>query len=241
MLIDNGSKEDKTAKIIAKWEQKESRRFKCYKFDIPFNYSKINNYAVNHTQGDYLLFLNNDIEVITPDWIDAMVEQAQRPSIGVVGALLLYPDQTIQHAGVIIGLGGAAGHSHKNYLSNSAGYYDQILTVNNYLALTGACLMCRREVFTAVGGFEEKLAVAYNDVDLCLKIIDRGYRNVYLPHVRLYHYESKSRGREDTPEKLARYMQETKYIQNKWQKFIDYDPCYSIHLTRELEDYSMRM
>ncbi|MBD2454932.1 glycosyltransferase [Nostoc sp. FACHB-87] len=241
ILIDNGSQEENTFRIFSKWQQKEPNRFQCHRLDIPFNYPKINNYAVNQTKGDYLLFLNNDIEVITPDWIDAMVEQAQRPSIGAVGALLLYPDDTIQHAGVVIGIGGVAGHSHKNYPSDSPGYFDQIATVNNYSALTAACLMCRREVFEAVEGFEEKLAVAFNDVDLCLKIVEKGYRNIYLPHVMLYHYESKSRGYEDTPEKQARFLKETEYMQNKWKKFIDYDPCYSINLTSKHEDYSLKL
>ncbi|MBD2488092.1 glycosyltransferase [Aulosira sp. FACHB-615] len=241
ILIDNGSEEENTFRIFSKWQQKEPNRFQCHRLDIPFNYSRINNYAVNQAKGDYLLFLNNDIEVITPDWIDAMVEQAQRPSIGAVGALLLYPDHTIQHAGVVIGIGGVAGHSHKNYPSDSPGYFDQIATVNNYSAMTAACLMCRREVFEAVEGFEEKLAVAFNDVDLCLKIVEKGYRNIYLPHVMLYHYESKSRGYEDTPEKIARFLQETEYMQNKWKKFIDNDPCYSINLTSKHEDYSLKL
>ncbi|MBW4554985.1 MAG: glycosyltransferase [Trichormus sp. ATA11-4-KO1] len=241
ILIDNGSQEENTTRVISKWQEKESSRFRCYRLDIPFNYSKINNYAVNQAKGDYLLFLNNDIEVITPDWIDAMIEQAQRPSIGAVGALLLYPDNTIQHAGVVMGIGGVAGHSHKHYPGNSPGYFDQILTVNNYSAVTAACLMCRREVFEAVGGFAEELAVAFNDVDLCLRIIEEGYRNIYLPHVMLYHYESKSRGCEDTPAKLARFIQETEYMQNKWKKFIEYDPCYSINLTSKREDYSIKI
>jgi O-antigen biosynthesis protein len=240
ILIDNGSQEENTANVISKWQQKESGRFQCYPLDIPFNYSKINNYAVTHAKGNYLLFLNNDIEVITPDWIDAMVEQAQRPSIGAVGALLLYPDNTIQHAGVVMGIGGVANHSHKHYVSDSPGYFGQILTVNNYLAVTAACLMCRREVFEVVNGFEEVLAVAFNDVDLCLKIVEKGYRNIYLPHVKLYHYESKSRGYEDTPAKLARFIKETEYMQNKWKKFIEYDPCYSINLTSKHEDYRIR-
>ncbi|MEH1913875.1 glycosyltransferase [Nostoc sp.] len=240
ILIDNGSQEENTANVISKWQKKEPSRFQCYQLDIPFNYSKINNYAVTHAKGDYLLFLNNDIEVITHDWIDAMVEQAQRPSIGTVGALLLYPDNTIQHAGVVMGIGGVAGHSHKHYLADSPGYFDQILTVNNYSAVTAACLMCRREMFESVGGFEEELTVAFNDVDLCLKIVEKGYRNIYLPHVRLYHYESKSRGYEDTPAKQARFIKERKYMQKKWKKFIEYDPCYSINLTSKHEDYSIK-
>ncbi|WP_083888273.1 glycosyltransferase [Pleurocapsa sp. PCC 7327] len=239
ILIDNGSQEEYTAKVIAKWQEKETNRFSCYRLDVPFNFSKINNYAVERAKGDYLLFLNNDIEVITPDWIEAMVEQAQRPSIGAVGVLLLYPDNTVQHAGVVLGLGGVAGHSHKYYSANSSGYFDRLLTINNYSAVTAACLMCRRKVFEAVGGFEEQLAVAFNDVDLCLKILEKGYRNIYLPHVRLYHYESKSRGYEDTPQKQVRFVQEIDYMKEKWQRLIECDPCYNPNLTRNCEDFSI--
>ena len=167
-----------------------------------------------------------------------MVEQAQRSSIGAVGALLLYPDNTIQHAGVIL-VYGLAGHSHKYYASSSPGYFNQIQTINNYSAVTAACLMCQREVFKAVGGFEEELAVAFNDVDLCFKMLMKGYRNVYLPHVMLYHYESKSRGYDDTAEKIARSIKETKYMQTKWKELIDHDPCYSKNLTRDYENYSI--
>lgn len=241
VLIDNGSEEQKTLDIISKWEQQEPKRFRSYRYDIPFNYSKINNYAVKQAKGDYLLFLNNDIEVITPDWIDAMVEQAQRSSIGAVGTLLLYPDNTIQHAGVVLGVGGVAGHSHKNFPANSPGYFDQILTVNNYSALTAACLMCRYEVFQSVGGFEEELTVAFNDIDLCLKFVAQGYRNIYLPHAKLYHHESKSRGYENTPEKQARFRKEIEYMQEKWKYIIDNDPCYNSNLTRNHEDYGIRV
>lgn len=241
VLIDNGSEEQKTLDIIAKWEQQEPKRFRSYRYDIPFNYSKINNYGVEQAKGDYLLFLNNDIEVITPDWIDAMVEQAQRNSIGTVGTLLLYPDNTIQHAGVVLGIGGVAGHSHKNFPANSPGYFDQILTVNNYSAVTGACLMCRRETFETVGGFEEELTVAFNDIDLCLKFLERGYKNIYLPHAMLYHHESKSRGYENTPEKRARFSKEIGFMQNKWKEIIENDPCYNPHLSRNHEDYGIRV
>ena len=241
ILIDNGSVEDKTKELIAQWSAKEPNKFRSYLLDIPFNYPKINNYAAERAKGEYLLFLNNDTEVLTPDWLDAMVEQAQRPSIGAVGALLLYLDSTIQHAGVITGLGGVAGHSHKHYHRNSPGYFFQIQTVNNYSAVTAACLMCRRKVFEAVGGFEEKLAVAFNDVDLCLKIKERGYRNIYLPHVVLYHYESKSRGYEDNLEKQARFLKEIEYMKSKWQTSLTIDPCYSTHLSHQTEDYSIRI
>lgn len=239
ILIDNNSEEEYTQEIIAKWQKKEPQRFRSHAYHIPFNYSKINNYAVSLAKGDYLLFLNNDIEVTTPDWIEAMVEQAQRPSIGAVGALLLYPDDTIQHAGVVVGLGGVAGHSHKYYPIDSPGYFSQLFTINNYSAVTAACLMCRRDVFIEIGGFEEKMAVAFNDVDLCLKMIDRGYNNLCLPHVVLYHHESKSRGHENTPEKQARFLQEINYMRYTWKKYIDYDPCYSINLTLDREDYGI--
>jgi GT2 family glycosyltransferase len=240
LVIDNGSTEAETLDVIKQWKVKEQNRFRCEGLDIHFNYSKINNYAVEKAKGEYLLFLNNDTEVLTPDWIEAMVEQAQRPCIGAVGARLLYPDKTIQHAGVIC-VGGVAGHSHRHYSSDSPGYFNQIQTVNNYSALTAACLMCRREVFEAVGGFEEQLAVAFNDVDLCFKMIENGYRNVYLPHVVLYHYESKSRGEENTPEKQVRFLSEIEYMQSKWNKFINHDPCYSPNLTKDRADYSINV
>ena len=170
-----------------------------------------------------------------------MVEQAQRPSIGAVGALLLYDNDTIQHAGVVMGIGDVAGHSHRHFPSTTPGYVCQVKTISNYSAVTGACLMCRRDIFDSIGGFTEELAVAYNDVDLCLKMVAKGYRNIYLPHVVLYHYESKSRGYEDTPEKELRRLREAAILESRWQYMIDHDPCYSPHLTRGREDYSINI
>ncbi|WNN91270.1 glycosyltransferase [Gloeocapsopsis dulcis] len=240
ILIDNGSTEEKTLNIISQWLEQQPQ-FKCYPLDIPFNYSQLNNYAASKAEGDYLLFLNNDTEVVTPDWIEAMVEQAQRASIGAVGPLLLYPDNSIQHAGVVLGLGGVAAHSHRYFPATTPGYVCQVKTINNYSAITGACLMCRREVFAEIGGFDETLAVAYNDIDLCLKMSNLGYRNIYLPHVVLYHYESKSRGYENTPEKITRLHKEADYLLSKWQKIVENDPCYSPNLTRDREDYSINI
>lgn len=214
ILLDNGSKETETFTVFDKWKKRQPDRFYCYQYDVPFNYSHINNYAVTKAKGKYLLFLNNDTEVITPNWIQAMVEQAQRPSIGAVGAYLKYPDNTMQHTGVIIARGGLAGNDHV--------YYDKIL---NFSAVTGACLMCRREVFAEVGGFDEDIAVAFNDVDLCLKIRERGYYNICLPHVLLYHHESKTRGYEDTPEKIARFEKEVQFMRDKWGELVEQDPC----------------
>lgn len=241
ILIDNGSTENYSLKVIKDWQVKEPLRLKVYQYDIPFNYSKINNYAIQFTEGKYLLFLNNDTEVINADWMNAMVEQSQRHEIGAVGSLLLYPDNTVQHAGVILGMGGLADHCHKNFKQDSTHYFGQIQTINNYLAVTGACLMCRKEIFYEVGGFEEELSIAFNDVDFCLKIIERGYRNIYLPHVKLYHHESKSRGYEDTPKKLKRFKDEVKYMQKKWVKYINYDPCYSPNLSRKHLDYQVNL
>ncbi|QYO67460.1 glycosyltransferase [Leptolyngbya sp. 7M] len=241
ILIDNGSDELSTFNVINRWKRYEPERFVCYSLNIPFNYSKLNNYAFSKARGDYLLFLNNDTEVITDDWIEAMVEQVQRPSIGVVGTQLLYPDHTIQHAGVILGIGGIAGHSHKYFSADHPGYFSQIASVNNYSALTAACIMCRRSLFEQVEGFDETLAVAFNDVDLCLRIKQLGYQNIYLPHVQLYHHESKSRGLEDTLEKQHRFRQEIATMHKRWKHLLLQDPCYSPHLTLKREDYSLRL
>ena len=241
IVIDNGSTEKKTVRCLESWQQQQPKKFNYYSYDVPFNYSQINNYGVEQARGEYLLFLNNDTEVISKDWLEGMVEQAQRPSIGAVGSLLLYPDDTIQHAGVVLGIGGVAGHSHKHLHVSQSGYISQAVSTNNYSAVTGACMMCRREVFESVGGFEEKLAIAFNDVDLCLKIARRGYRNIYLPHVMLYHYESKSRGYENTPAKQARFAKEINYMRQTWGQICDRDPCYNPNLTKSKEDYSLNI
>ena len=241
IVVDNGSDESETLRIISAWQEREPERFKCYVLNIPFNFSKINNYAVDRAKGDYVLFLNNDTEVITPEWLEGMVEQVQRSSIGAVGAKLLYPDNTIQHAGVVLGIGDIAGHSHKAFPKDHAGYVGQLATINNYSAVTGACLMCRKEVFNKLGQFDEKLVVAYNDVDLCLRMLEKGYRNVYLPHVVLYHHESKSRGYEDTPEKALRHQREVQKMRKKWGEILTNDPCYNPNLSNKREDYSFRI
>jgi O-antigen biosynthesis protein len=240
ILVDNGSVESYTSTVISRWLNREPERFRCYSHAIPFNYSKLNNFGVTKATGKYLLFLNNDTEVVTSDWMEALVEQAQRPSIGAVGAMLLYPDDTIQHAGVVLGIGGGAAHSHKNFDRTSPGYYGALLGITNYSAVTAACLMCRKDVFAQINGFEEELTVAYNDVDLCIRIVQAGFRNVWTPHAVLYHYESKSRGYEDTPEKIVRFGKETHYLKTHWQHILDNDPCYSIHLSVSHEDYRLK-
>jgi len=241
ILIDNGSTEVYTQEVINKWLSAEPQRFQDYQLNVPFNYSLINNYGVTKAKGDFLLFLNNDTKIITPDWIESLVEQAQRPSVGAVGALLLYDDNTIQHAGVVMWTGFVADHSHKDCSGNAPGYFGQIIDTSNVSAVTGACLMCRREAFEEVGGFNEtELKIACNDIDLCLKFIERGLRNIYLPHVKLYHYESKSRGKDTTPEKRDRFLQEAEYMFARWKQFMPTDPCYSRHLNHRNADYRVR-
>lgn len=239
VLLDNGSHDAQSLRVFGRWAERYPERVKLVAHDVPFNFSAINNYAAAHASGTYLLFLNNDTEVVSPDWIEAMVEQGQRPSIGAVGAKLLYDDGTVQHAGVIVGLGGVAGHSHKNLAADEPGYFYTLQTVNNYSAVTGACMLVRREVFEHVGRFDERLAIAFNDVDLCLRIRAAGYRNVYLPHVVLYHHESKSRGYEDTPEKQARFLSEQRLMHERWNTDTEPDPHYNVNLTRDAEDFAI--
>ena len=241
ILVDNGSQEPRTFELFNQWQEKLGDRLRILPLDIPFNYPKLNNYAAQHSKGDYLLFLNNDTEVIAPDWMTGMVEQAQRSSIGAVGARLLYPDNTIQHAGIIAGIRGGVGHGHRYYPSTATGYMNQIKAISNTSAVTAACLMCRRELFNAVGGFDESFAVDGNDVDLCFKFLERGYRTVYLPHVTLYHHESKSRGYNDTAEKRARGREERDRLAQKWRSIIDHDPCYSPNLSRQDGNYRLRI
>ncbi|HHP7230442.1 MAG TPA: glycosyltransferase [Xenococcaceae cyanobacterium] len=238
ILVDNGSNEPEALATIASWEKQYPNQLRTIKLDIAFNYSQLNNAAVSQASGKYLLFLNDDTVVISPDWLEAMIEQAQRNSIGAVGTLLFYPDERIQHAGVILGVTGIAGHSYRNLsVSNVAGR----LTTTNYSAVTAACLMCRHEVFTAVGGFNSNLAVAYNDVDFCLKLKQQGYNNIFLPHVKLYHYESQTRQQDDTPEKQQRIQQEIAYMAKTWGQIIRQDPCYNIHLSKQKEDHSLNL
>ncbi len=239
LLVDNGSTDPSSLATFERWAARDAR-VRVLRYDVPFNFSQINNYAVSRSSGEYLLFLNNDTEVMTPDWLEAMVEQAQRPSIGAVGAMLLYPDMTIQHAGVVVGVGGVAGHSHKNLPADAPGYFHMLKAINNYSAVTGACLMVRRAAFDQVGGFDEELAVAFNDVDLCLKLQAAKYRNVCLPHVQLIHFESKSRGYEDSYNKQVRFEDEKRLMIQRWHTNAHVDPCYNPNLTREAENFALR-
>ena len=208
-------------------------------YDREFNYSAINNFGVSKARGSIIGLINNDIEVINPDWLDEMVRQVSRPDIGCVGAKLYYPDDRIQHAGVILGIGGVAGHAHKYFSDQNPGYFSRLRLVQNFSAVTAAALLVRKSVFEEVHGLEEQhLKVAFNDIDFCLKVRENGYRNLWTPHAKLYHHESVSRGQEDSPEKKARFKKEVEYMKVKWGNKLNTDPFYSPNLTLEHEDFS---
>jgi O-antigen biosynthesis protein len=240
VLLDNGSRDFQTLHALDQWSRREPARFRVVRHDVPFNYSAINNFAVEQgSSGDFLLFLNNDTEVITADWMSAMVEQAQRSSIGAVGARLLYEDKRIQHAGVILGIGGIGGHAFRFFPADHLGYYNSLQTITNYSAVTAACMMMRRSVFDEVGRFDERLGVAYNDVDLCLRVREAGYRIVYVPHAVLYHYESQSRGYDISPEQVDRDSHEKAFMEERWRFSSIRDPYYNPNLTLLREDFSL--
>jgi GT2 family glycosyltransferase len=241
ILLDNGSTDLESLATFAEWERREPARLRTVRYDVPFNYSKINNHAVSQSSGRFVLLLNNDTEILTDDWMTAMVEQAQRAPIGVVGAKLLYSDDTIQHAGVIMGLHGLAGHGHRLFPADAPGYFVALKTVNNFSAVTAACMMVRRSVYDELGGLDEELTVAFNDVDFCLRVQRAGYRNVYLPHVVLYHLESKSRGLDTTPEKIARMNSEHDLMEERWRVSSLVDPYYNPNLTLDDWNYAPRV
>ncbi|MEM7701094.1 MAG: glycosyltransferase family 2 protein [Pseudomonadota bacterium] len=211
-------------------------RVQIVRWPHPFNYSAINNFAVAHAKGEYICLLNNDIEVLEPEWLTEMVREAVQPGVGAVGARLLYPDRSIQHAGVAIGIGNAAGHAHRGLPEGEPGYFAQALIARGASAVTAACLLVRKEHFDSVGGLdEENLAVAYNDVDLCLKLQATGLRNIYTPLATLIHHESKSRGLDFAPEHLERYMSELKVFQERWETKRAVDPWHHSFLSRSDE------
>lgn len=238
LVVDNQSTAPLTLAYFAQLSHDE--RIRIIKYDAPFNYSDINNYAVQNAKGMLIGLINNDIEVITTDWLEEMVSHAMRPEIGAVGAKLLYPDGRIQHSGVILGLGGLAAHAHRFFDQDSHGYCGHASLVKNYSAVTGACLLVKKDLYEKIGGLDAtNLTVAYNDVDFCLRLGELGYRNIYTPYAILYHHESLTRGAEDTPEKIARFTAETRYMRERWGEMLDHDPAYNPNLTTSSEDFSL--
>lgn len=238
ICVDNGSVEEKTHALLKTLRERDDR-VRVLSYGRPFNYSAINNFAAAHARGEHLLFLNNDTEVVAPEWLEAMLEHSQRPDVGVVGAQLLYGDGTLQHAGVIAGLGGAAGHAHLNLPADAPGYFCRAQMIQDLSAVTFACAMSRREVFERLGGLNETdLRIAFNDVDYCFRARELGYRVIYTPYARLYHYESKSRGYEDSPEKIVRFNEEIRYLQNRHKTLLESgDPFYNPNFRLDCESF----
>lgn len=241
LLLSNNSSEPSFFELVKHWEEQEPERFRCTLCDYPFNHSRLMNDGVGKTDASYILLLNNDTEVIREDWIERMLEYAQQPKVGAVGAKLLYHNDTIQHAGVVMGLGAVAGHTFTGVDKSSAGYFSLLRSVSNYSAVTAACLLVDAAKYKEIGGFDEKLEVEYNDVDFCLRLGAAGYRNVVVQDVELYHYESLTRGHpHSNPESYRRHLREVRYIKEKWGHLIEDDPYYSPNLSRTHTTYLAR-
>jgi GT2 family glycosyltransferase len=228
LIVDNGSSKPETMKFFA------TLRHRVVRLDEPFNYSRLNNYGAQQARGDFLLLLNNDTEVISPGWMRAMLELCHLPGVGIVGAKLYYPDRTIQHAGVVLGIKGVAGHSHKHFPGRNRGYFDSLTCIRNYSAVTAACMLVRRDAFERVGGFDEELRVAFNDVDFCIRVREKGYRIAWTPYAELYHPESATRGFDLDP-------REIEFMKRRWKETLVNDPYYNRNLTLEDENFSLRM
>ena len=240
VIIENNSRKEETFAYYD--ELKTDPRIQIVTWEGKFNYSAINNFGVREAAtGEYILLLNNDIEVITPDWLQEMLMFAQRPDVGAVGAMLYYPDDTIQHAGVVLGIGGVAGHAHKYFPRGDFGYMSRATIAQDLSVVTAACVMLPRTVWDEAGGLDETFEVAFNDVDLCMRIRKAGYLIVWTPYAELYHYESKSRGAEDTPEKKKRFEGEVRRFQARWKSELAAgDPYYNPNLTLVREDFSVK-
>ncbi len=239
LLIDNQSDEEESLAYFSSLEMHP--KIKVIAYPYPFNYSAINNFAVTHATGEIIGLINNDIEVISPRWLTFMLGHVLRDDIGCVGAKLLYPDTRIQHAGVVMGYGGGAGHAHKYFPRYHPGYLHRLACSNNYSAVTAACLLVSKADFWAVGGLNEQdLTVAFNDVDFCLKVQALGRFNLYCAEAELFHHESVSRGMDDTTEKRQRFESELAYLQSTWKDVIAHDPAYNPNLTLRRENFSLK-
>ena len=240
IIVENNSTDDATFQYYKKLEAENPKAHVVY-WDKEFNYSAINNYGAAFAKGEYLLLLNNDTEIINEDCLEELLGYCMRSDVGAVGARMYYEDDTIQHAGVVIGFGGIAGHCFVLQPRGTTGYCHRIICAQDYSAVTAACMMVKREAFDKVGGLTEELAVAFNDIDFCMKLREAGYLIVYNPYAELYHYESKSRGMEDTPEKQLRFSREVNCFRRKWEReLLKGDPYYNPNLTLNNTDCSLR-
>jgi GT2 family glycosyltransferase len=233
LVVDHESRSPATFEMFGQLKSEPRVRILTYKGS--FNYSAINNMAAAHARGAILGLVNNDIEVINSDWLSEMVSLACLKDVGAVGAKLLYPDGRVQHGGVVLGVGGVANHFNQGAPRRANGYFGRNLLVSSVSAVTGACLVVRKSLYEEVGGLNETdLSVAFNDVDFCLRLKQRGYRNIWTPHAELYHHESASRGAEDTPKKLARFQREIQYMIQNWGPELERDPFYNNNFSTEM-------
>ena len=234
-----------TKEIFAYYDElKDNPRIKIVTYTGEFNYSKVNNLGVSEATGDYILLLNNDTQVITINWMEELLMYAQRPDIGAVGGKLYYADKTIQHAGVVIGLGAhrTAGHVHHMQKRENLGYMGRLCYAQNMTAVTGACLMVKKSAYEEVGGLEESFAVSLNDVDFCLKLRKAGYLNIFTPFAELYHFESASRGLDNEGEKLERYNEESARFKEKWKNELEAgDPYFNPNFSLDKPDFSLKV
>ncbi len=240
ILVENNSKDPATFELYRELTEKH-KNITVLQYEGEFNFSKICNAGAAVATCDHILLLNNDMEVIAPDWLGEMVGLSCREEVGAVGAKLLYPDGRLQHGGVITGLGGHAGHSHKYYAASKSGYMFRIGCINNYSAVTGACLMVKRRLYRTLGGLDEQFAVAFNDVDFCLRLLKLGLYNVYTPFAELYHHESLSRGLDTKGEKKVRFDSEMELLRSRYGDSLTKDPFYNIGLTLDSEDFGENM
>ena len=239
IIVENNSTDEKTFEYYRSIDGKDGIR--VIRWKQGFNYSAINNFGAAAAKGQYLLLLNNDITVITPDWIEELLGHCQRKEVGIVGARLYFPDDTIQHAGIVIGIGGSAGSLFVGMKRERTGYMHKAILQQDLSAVTAACMMVKREAFDKINGLDENMSVAFNDVDFCLRVREAGYLVVYNPHVEMYHFESKTRGYEDTEEKKQRFDREREYLCTRWEKLLtDGDPYYNKNLSLKTCDYSIR-
>jgi GT2 family glycosyltransferase len=229
MIVDDGSSEPESDAYFHQVQHDSC--VSVLRIDEPFNFSRINNVAASRARGPLVCFLNNDTEVISADWLEEMVSLAVREGIGAVGAMLYYPDNTMQHAGVVLGLGGIASHAHRGQRRGMPGNYGRAALTQTMSAVTAACMVLRKTAFDAVGGFDESLAVAYNDVDLCLRLGAKGFRNVWTPFAELYHFESISRGDDLQGENRPRFLAESQAMRDRWQGLLTADPYYNPNLS----------
>ena len=240
ILIENNSKDPETFRTYERMRKEHPDNLKVIIWEGKgFNYSALNNFGEKYATGEYILLLNNDTEVITPKWLEEMVMYAQQERVGCVGVKLLYPDDTIQHAGIGFGFLTLAGHMHKNFLAGHPGYMGRLVYAQDVYAVTAACLMVRKDVYEQVGGLDESFAVAFNDVDFCVRVREAGYTNIFTPFAQLYHYESKSRGLDESPEKRKRFVSEVERFQKRWKAQLEAgDPCMNPNFDLMKEDFT---